>query len=137
MVKPVEGTAHEQVRLDKWLWAARFFKTRQIAVDAVLAGHVEVNGERAKPAKAVRAGDQILIRKPPYSFQISVREVSEKRGSATIAQALYIESAESLTARLKLRDELREMPAPVFKGRPTKKDRRIMERFIERQDADV
>ncbi len=137
MKKPVEESAADSVRLDKWLWAARFFKTRQIAVDAVLAGRVEVNGERVKPAKSVRVGDQLLIRKPPYEFRIAVQGVSEKRGSATIAQALYIESAESLAARLKLRDELRDMPPPVFKGRPTKKDRRTMERFIDRQDTDA
>jgi ribosome-associated heat shock protein Hsp15 len=121
-----------EVRLDKWLWSARFYKTRQIAIDAINAGRVDVNGERAKPAKAVRAGDELLIRKPPYVFHISVILLSEKRGSAAIAQTLYAESEESALARQRLSAELRELPPPVFKGRPTKRDRRTLERFIER-----
>ena len=117
------------VRLDKWLWAARFFKTRQLAIEAVTAGHVELNGERAKPAKSVRAGDEITIRKPPYEFFLVVTAVSEKRGTATIARALFTETTESIAAREKLAAELRDMPAPVFKGRPTKRDRRTLENW--------
>ncbi len=128
-----EAKPIEQVRLDKWLWAARFFKTRQIAIDAIQAGRVEVNGERAKPAKSVRVGDRIAIRKPPYAFEVAVRELSEKRGSASIAQTLYVEEETSIAAREKLRAELREMPPPLFRGRPTKRDRRTLEKFIEQQ----
>ena len=117
------------VRLDKWLWATRFFKTRQLAIEAVTAGHVELNGERAKPAKSVRPGDELTIRKPPYEFVLVVTAVSEKRGSATIARALFSEAAGSIAAREKLAAELRDMPAPVFKGRPTKRDRRTLENW--------
>ena len=117
------------VRLDKWLWAARFFKTRQLAIEAVTAGHVELNGERAKPAKSVRPGDEVTIRKPPYEFLLVVMAVSEKRGAATIARTLFTETAESIAAREKLAAELRDMPAPVFKGRPTKRDRRTLENW--------
>ena len=115
--------------MDKWLWAARFFKTRQLAIEAVTAGRVEVNGERAKPAKAVKAGDRMLVRKPPYEFALIVRGISEKRGAAPIARELYEESAESVAAREKLQAELRDMPAPIFKGRPTKRDRRTLEQW--------
>ena len=123
------------MRLDKWLWATRFFKTRQIAIDAVNAGRIEVNGDRAKPSKAVKPGDNMLIRKPPYEFAVVVSGVSEKRGSATIAAGLYQETADSIAAREKLRAELREMPAPIFRGRPTKKDRRTLENW--QRAADV
>ena len=115
------------VRLDKWLWAARFFKTRQLAVDAVNAGHIELNGDRAKPAKSVKAGDEVKVRKPPYEFIVTVKAVSEKRGSATIARELFTETAESIEARERLLAELRDMPPPIFKGRPTKRDRRTLE----------
>ena len=117
------------VRLDKWLWAARFFKTRQLAIEAVTAGHVELNGERAKPAKSVWPGDEVTIRKPPYEFLLVVMAVSEKRGAATIARTLFTETAGSIAAREKLAAELRDMPAPVFKGRPTKRDRRTLENW--------
>ena len=115
------------VRLDKWLWAARFFKTRQLAVDAVNAGHIELNGDRAKPAKSVKSGDEVKIRKPPYEFIVMVKAVSEKRGSATIARELFTETADSIEARERLLAELRDMPPPIFKGRPTKRDRRTLE----------
>ena len=115
------------VRLDKWLWAARFFKTRQLAVDAVNAGHIELNGDRAKPAKSVKAGDEVKVRKPPYEFIVLVKAVSEKRGSATIARELFTETADSIEARERLLAELRDMPPPIFKGRPTKRDRRTLE----------
>ena len=117
------------VRLDKWLWAARFFKTRQLAVDAIAAGRVEVNGDRVKPAKTIKPGDQLLLRKPPVEYRLVVSAVAEKRGSATIARALFEESSESIAARERLVAELREMPPPLFRGRPTKKDRRTIEQW--------
>jgi ribosome-associated heat shock protein Hsp15 len=119
----------EQVRIDKFLWAARFFKTRQLAIDAVNAGRVHVNDERVKPAKAVRIDDVLLVRRPPYEWRVVVRALSEKRGSAEVAQALYIETADSLIARNALRAELKDQPAPHFVGRPTKRDRRAIDRF--------
>ena len=117
------------VRLDKWLWAARFFKTRQLAIEAVNAGHIELNGDRAKPAKSVKPGDEVTVRKPPYQYILVVKAVSEKRGSATIARELYLETGESIAAREKLLAEQRAMPAPIFKGRPTKRDRRTLENW--------
>ncbi len=117
------------MRLDKWLWAARFFKTRQLAVDAINAGHVELNGERAKPAKSVKADDELTVRKPPYEFVLIVKAVSEKRGAAPIARELFAETGASIAAREKLLLELREMPQPLFKGRPTKRDRRTLENW--------
>ena len=117
------------MRLDKWLWAARFFKTRQLAVDAVNAGRVDVNGERAKPSKAVRPGDRLRLRKPPVEYHLAITAVSEKRGSATIARTLFEESVDSVATREKIVAELREMPPPLFRGRPTKKDRRTLDHW--------
>jgi len=117
------------IRIDKWLWAARFFKTRQISIDAVNAGRVEVNGERVKPSKMVKAGDQLLLRKPPVEYLLTIKDISDKRGSATIAKTLFEESPESIAAREKVVADLREMPPPLFRGRPTKKDRRTLEQW--------
>jgi ribosome-associated heat shock protein Hsp15 len=122
-------------RLDKWLWAARFFKTRQLAVDAIAAGRVEVNGERVKPAKTIRQGDRLFLRKPPLEYQLLVVTVAEKRGSATIAKTMFSESAESIAAREKVVTELRDMPPPLFRGRPTKKDRRTFEQWQRTADG--
>ncbi len=116
-------------RVDKWLWAARFFKTRQLAVDAIAAGRVEINGECVKPAKTVKSGDRLVLRKPPLEYDLVVMAVAEKRGSATIARTLFTESAESIAARAKIVAELREMPEPLFRGRPTKRDRRAIEQW--------
>lgn len=111
------------------MWAARFFKTRQLAVDAIAAGRIEVNGERVKPAKVIKPGDRLLIRKPPIEYRLVVNLVAEKRGPATVARTLFEESAESIAAREKVSDELRDMPPPLFRGRPTKKDRRTLEQW--------
>ena len=129
MQKNVEALGAGEVRLDKWLWAARFFKTRQLAIDAINAGHIDLNGERAKPAKSVKAGDHVSLRRPPYVIHLVVQTVSEKRGPASVARQLYLENAESVQARERLAAELRDMPPPIFKGRPTKRDRRVIERF--------
>ena len=122
------------MRLDKWLWSARFFKTRSLAADAIAGGKVAVNGERAKPAKNVKTGDHIVLRKPPYEFTLTVKAISDRRGPASEARLLYEESTESIAVREKLALEMRDMPAPLFKGRPTKKDRRDIQRFIKRSD---
>jgi ribosome-associated heat shock protein Hsp15 len=124
------------LRLDKWVWAARFFKTRGLAAEAIDAGRVSVNGERAKPSKNVRAGDTLEIRRPPYEHVVKVLGVSDRRGAAAEAQKLYEETAQSRAKRETVAAELKSMPPPVFKGRPTKRDRRTIERFIRRQDED-
>jgi ribosome-associated heat shock protein Hsp15 len=122
------------VRIDKWLIASRFFKTRQVAIDAINAGRVCVNDERVKPAKTIKVGDELLVRKPPYEWRIVVMSVAEKRVSAKIAETFYRETEESLLARESLRKERKDLPPPVFPGRPTKKDRRVIDKFIAGQN---
>lgn len=127
-----ETSGADRVRIDKWLWAARFFKTRSIAADAVTGGKVELNGERVKPAKLVQAGDELRVRLGPYEHVVTVRALSERRGPASVAATLYEETTASVAARAKHAEQLRMAPA-VFvyeeKGRPTKKDRRDLERL--------
>ena len=121
----------ERFRLDKWLWAARFFKTRAIASDAIESGKVEVNGERPKRGKAVKVGDLIRVRLGPYEHHVVVRALSARRGPAAQAQLLYEETEASLQARTLLAERLRAAPPPLFteKGRPTKKERRDLRRL--------
>ena len=124
------------VRLDKWLWAARFFKTRSLATEAVTGGKVEVNGERAKPAKAIKPGDEVRLRLGPYEHILIVRALSDRRGPATAAQALYEETLASREARERLAEPRRLSPGSFVyedKGRPTKKDRRELARFVDRR----
>src|SRR6266550_3680999 len=126
----------DRVRLDKWLWAARFYKTRSLATDAVGGGKVQVNGERAKPAKAVKVGDEVRLRLGPYEHVLTIRGLSERRGPATVAQSLYEEMPASRAARDKLSADLKLAPAPFVsedKVRPTKKDRRALSEFIDRR----
>ena len=130
------STAPAAIRLDKWLWAARFFKTRAQAATAIEAGRITVNGERCKPSKLVRANDALVIRRPPIEHALLVRAVSDKRGAAPIAQQLYEESAESRARREALVAELKRAPPPVFKGRPTKRERRDLERFLRSRHED-
>jgi ribosome-associated heat shock protein Hsp15 len=125
-----------RVRIDKWLWAARFYKTRSQATDAVEGGKVEVNGARVKPAKDVKVGDELRIRLGPYEHLVVVRGLSDRRGPASVAQTLYEETPESIATREKLREDHRLAPAMFVyeeKGRPTKKDRRALAQFIERR----
>lgn len=124
----------DPVRLDKWLWAARFFKTRSLAAEALDGGKVYVNGDRAKPAKAIRPGDEVRIRLGPYEHIVEVLGTSERRGPAPEAQRLYRETEASRTAREKLHWQLTKA-APAMepaKGRPTKRDRRDLDRFRDR-----
>jgi ribosome-associated heat shock protein Hsp15 len=125
------GCGMEQVRLDRWLWAARFFKTRALAAAAVAGGKVHIHGTRAKPAKALRVGDALRVRVGPYEWIIVVRAVTERRGSSKDAQLLYDESAEGRAARERLAQAHKIAPAPTYqgKGRPTKKQRREIERL--------
>jgi ribosome-associated heat shock protein Hsp15 len=130
-----ESSAHQdRVRIDKWLWAARFYKTRGLSAEAIDGGKVEVNGERAKRSRLVQAGDRVKIRIGPYEHLISVRGVSERRGSAPIAQALYEEDPESRNAREAMAAHVRAMNANTGyeSGRPTKKDRRDIEKLKRR-----
>lgn len=121
-----------RIRIDKWLWAARFYKTRSLATEAVQGGKVEINGDRAKPAKTVGPGDEVRVRLGPYEHVVIVRAVAPRRGSARDAQGLYDETPESRAEREKLAEQLRMAPAAFVwedKGRPTKKDRRQLNRF--------
>lgn len=124
-------SADESVRLDKWLWASRFFKTRSIAAEAIDAGKVHVNGDRVKRAKEVRVGDTVRVRTGPYEHIVVVRGLSDKRGPAPVARELYEETEESLKEREKLREQLSLLPSAFIpnSARPTKKDRRTMNRF--------
>lgn len=126
-----QASGKQQVRLDKWLWAARFYKTRGLAVDAIESGKIEVNGERSKRAKLVQAGDRIRIRMGPYEHVITVRGVSERRGPAPVASKLYEEDAESKKQREVMAAHIKAMNANTGyeSGRPTKKDRRDIERI--------
>jgi len=119
------------VRVDKWLWAARFYKTRSLAATAVLGGRVQVNGDRAKRSKVVRPGDEVRVRRGPFEFTVTVLELSERRGPAEQAARLYRESEASRQAREALATQLKYAPAPGYegKGRPTKRDRRLIERI--------
>ena len=121
----------EEIRLDRWLWAARFFKTRSQAAAAIDGGKVHLAGHRAKRSAAVHVGDALRIRKGPYEFRVAIRALSENRGTATEAAGLYEETAESLHERERLRQELRAKTTLTYegKGRPTKRDRRQLERF--------
>ena len=128
--KAADPLSSDAVRLDKWLWAVRLFKTRQLAIDAINAGRVHVNQARVKPAKTIKIGVQIVVRKPPYEWSMLVQGLAEKRGAAKVAATQYTESAESVVAREALRREQQEMPPQLFPGRPTKKDRRVIDKFI-------
>ncbi|HNV76068.1 MAG TPA: S4 domain-containing protein [Gemmatimonadaceae bacterium] len=120
-----------KVRLDKWLWAARFFKTRALAAEAIDGGRIEVNGERAKRSKAVQVGDTVRVRRPPFEQVVVVTAVSDNRGSATIAAGLYRETDASAQARESLAEQMRAVGPSAFrdKGRPSKKERRDISRL--------
>jgi ribosome-associated heat shock protein Hsp15 len=120
----------EKLRIDKWLWAARFFKARSLAADAVECGKVLVEGARVKPAKLLAAGDTLSIRLGPYQHVIEVLALSGNRGPAPEAQKLYQETEESRLKRAALALELKAQPEPTaHEGRPTKRDRREIEKF--------
>jgi len=121
----------EKLRIDKWLWAARFFKTRSLAAQAVEGGKVKLNGQRVKPAKELHVGDAIEIQIGDYAWQVTVRELSARRGPAEVARKLYDETEES-QARRQAQAATRRVenePAAELHGRPTKRDRRMMKRF--------
>lgn len=117
-------------RLDKWLWAARFYKTRALATDAVLGGHVHLNGVRVKPAKEVRPGDTLAIRIGTVEWTVVVAALAEKRGPASVARTLYEETPESLEQRERAALQRKAAPPPLgadLGARPTKQDRRRLD----------
>lgn len=120
------------VRLDKWLWAARFFKTRSLASQAIDAGHVHINGERAKPSRLPKIGDLLRIQTVSEVFEVAVQVLADRRESAAIAQCMYAETEASQLARANVKAE--KALAPVFdhpdvRGRPSKKWRRQLHLF--------
>ncbi len=123
-----------EVRMDKWLWAARFFKTRSLAARACELGRIESNGQQAKPARAVRVGDRLRVKNDSGDFQVEVLALSEVRGPAAVAQALYRESDESRELRQKAAEERKAMPGTEAwrEGKPSKRDRREIDRLRRR-----
>ena len=117
------------MRIDKWLWAARFFKTRSLAQQAIAAGRVRLAGDRIKPAQELKAGNSLSIRIGDLEFLVEVRALSDKRGPATVARTLYLETAESAAERQRRQDLRRLSPEPGAerKGRPTKRERRLLD----------
>jgi ribosome-associated heat shock protein Hsp15 len=129
------GDTGDRTRIDKWLWAARFYKTRSLAAAAIAGGKVQVNGERVKRAKPLQVGDEVRIRQGPYEHHVVVRELSDRRGPAAQAAVLYEEKPASRAAREALALQLKSMHsafAPA-RGRPTKKDRREINRLRGRE----
>ena len=124
------------MRLDKWLWAARFFKTRSLAQQAVTAGRVQLNGERTKPAHDLKLADMVVVRIGDWQWAVRVKALSERRGPAAEARKLYDET-EASRAERERRADLRRWgaePAAALKGRPTKRDRRRISQFTARSD---
>ena len=126
--------SHSAVRLDKWLWAARFYKTRQLATEAVNGGHVHVNGQRCKPSRVVHINDEIEIRKGTAKYAIKVTGLSDKRGSAQLAQELYAEHPHSIEQREleKLQRRSLKLANPHPSRRPDKRQRRQIKAWQER-----
>ena len=122
-----------RVRIDKWLWAARFYKTRSLAAQAVENGHARVGDTRVKPAHPVRAGDRVIVRRQSLVWDVVVLALSERRGGAADAALLYREAAESVAIRERAIAERRAVQAgaPRVPGRPTKRDRRRLEDFLD------
>jgi ribosome-associated heat shock protein Hsp15 len=125
---------NEPIRIDKWLWAARFFKTRSLAAEAVNGGKIEVNGARAKASRIMRLGDTLTIRRGPYEWTVVVKGLAKFRRPASEAQILYEETAESIRQREAASAQLKLERPPEFNspGRPSKKDRRAVLRFTKR-----
>ena len=119
----------ETVRIDKWLWAARFFKTRSLAADAIESGKVRWNDERTKPSRNLKIGDKLLIDNGAMQWQVTVSILSDKRGAAALAQTLYLETPESISRRQNEAEQrkLFHEPTSRLKGRPTKRDRRLLD----------
>ncbi len=123
-----QQTSTHGLRIDKWLWCARFFKSRSLAQEAVEGGHVQVNGERAKASRQVKVGDRLRITRERERFEVEIIGIPERRGPATEARTHYAESAESEAARAAVR-EFNRLTAPVASGRPDKRERRDLLKF--------
>lgn len=125
----------ESVRIDKWLWAARFFKTRSLAAKAVSGGHVAVSGQKVKPAREVRVGELLVIRREQLEMTVHVLALSDRRGSATVAGTLYEETAASLAKRERAREERRLLHAQGLspETRPDKHERRKIRQFLKKE----
>jgi ribosome-associated heat shock protein Hsp15 len=133
MTRPSQGPppTSDGMRLDKWLWAARFYKTRALAVDDIDKGRVSVNGQVAKPSRDLRVGDTLALRQGPVTRTLVVQGLSAQRGPAPVAQGLYAETADSVAARSRAAEARRLAAEPALsieQGRPTKRDRRELER---------
>ncbi len=128
---PAEQFPPDRMRLDKWLWAARFFKTRSLATQAIEHGRVKLDGARVKPAREVKPGDRLEIRVGDFDWTLTVRGLSMQRGPAPLAQQLYEEDPASHAHRLQQASErkLAASPEAAIRGRPTKRDRRQIHRF--------
>jgi len=122
----------DKLRIDKWLWAARFYKTRSLASDEINKGRVQVNGAAVKPAREIKAGDNVQLRGGALTRTVTVLAISDKRGPAPNAAMLYEETAESVQCRQQAAEQRRLAPEPALslqQGRPTKRDRRITEKL--------
>jgi ribosome-associated heat shock protein Hsp15 len=121
---------NDSIRIDKWLWAARFFKTRSLATDAVDGGKIRINGERIKPARGVKIDDRLDIDNGATEWEVVVRALADKRGSASVAQTLYAETEKSIAERQKKVEQRKffREPGEAIKGRPTKRDRRQLDK---------
>jgi ribosome-associated heat shock protein Hsp15 len=126
-------TAAQSLRIDKWLWCARFFKSRSLAQEAVDGGHIQVNGERVKASRQVRAGDMLRITRERERYEVEVTGIPVRRGPATEARQHYRETPESEAARAHAR-ELDRLSAPVSSGRPDKRERRDLLRVLKRRE---
>lgn len=126
--------ANDATRLDKWLWAARFFKTRALAAEAIDGGKVQMNGERVKRSKGVKIGDEVRVRLGPYEYRVIVQLISERRGPAAVATTLYSELDESRAAREALLEQHRidRVTGASDPGRPSKRDRRQIDQLRKR-----
>lgn len=124
-----------RVRIDKWLWAARFYKTRALATEAVSGGHVHINGERSKPSHQIKVGDVLKITKAGATYQIEITGLSERRGSAQLAQSLYVEAPESIARREQERVlyKLNALASPRPLKRPDKRERRQLKAWLDKQ----
>jgi ribosome-associated heat shock protein Hsp15 len=121
----------DRLRIDKWLWAARFFKTRSLAAQAVDGGRVQLNGARVKPSKDVKPGDEVVVHIGEFEWVVDVRALSARRGPAEAARQLYEERAASRARREAAVEARKHLPEPAFglRGRPTKRDRRMLKRL--------